>query len=48
MLDVKEEVIEGLYAAGEVVGGFHGLAPMTGASLGMGALLGREAARRSM
>lgn len=51
VLDVEGEVIEGLYAAGEVAGAFHGLAPMTGASLGMstffGRTAGREAAQRS-
>jgi len=52
VLDVEGEVIEGLYAAGEVAGAFHGLAPMTGASLGMstffGRTAGREAAKRSL
>ncbi|AKS30530.1 FAD-dependent oxidoreductase [Mycolicibacterium goodii] len=50
VVDIEGSIIKGLYAAGEVTGGFHGLAPMTGASLGMGALFGRiagrEAARR--
>lgn len=43
VLDVTGTVIEGLYAAGEVTGGFHGTAYMTGTSLGKGALFGRIA-----
>lgn len=43
VLDVEGSVIAGLYAAGEVTGGFHGIAPMTGASLGMGTAFGRIA-----
>ena len=42
--------IEGLYAAGEVTGGFHGAAYMTGSALGKAVVFGRiaglEAARR--
>jgi fumarate reductase flavoprotein subunit len=45
VLDVSGAVIEGLYAAGEVTGGFHGAAYMTGTSLGKGALFGRVAAQ---
>lgn len=41
---VDGEVIEGLYAVGEVTGGFHGKAYMTGTSLGKGAVFGRIAA----
>ncbi|MFH5824559.1 FAD-dependent oxidoreductase [Georgenia sp. AZ-5] len=43
--DVAGEVIEGLYAVGEVTGGFHGAAYMTGTSLGKGAVFGRIIAR---
>lgn len=35
--------IEGLYAAGEILGGFHGKSYMTGTSLGKAALFGRRA-----
>lgn len=38
--DVFGETIAGLYAVGEVVGGFHGAAYMTGTSLGKGAVFG--------
>ncbi|MCD4852638.1 FAD-dependent oxidoreductase [Arthrobacter sp. AK01] len=41
---VDGEVIPGLYAVGEVTGGFHGAAYMTGTSLGKGAVFGRIAA----
>lgn len=44
--DVRGHVIDGLYAAGEVTGGFHGAAYMTGTSLGKGALFGRLAAQQ--
>lgn len=43
VLDVDGAVIDGLYAAGELTGGFHGVAYMTGTSLGKGALFGRIA-----
>lgn len=46
VLDVDGEVIEGLYAIGEVTGGFHGAAYMTGTSLGKGAVFGRIVAER--
>ncbi|WP_229232004.1 FAD-dependent oxidoreductase [Sinomonas cyclohexanicum] len=42
--DVTGHVIEGLFAVGEVTGGFHGAAYMTGTSLGKGAVFGRIAA----
>ena len=45
VLDVFGERIGGLLAAGEVVGGFHGGAYMTGTSLGKAAIFGRLAAR---
>ncbi len=51
VLDVFGDKIEGLFAAGEIVGGFHGSAYMTGTSLGKAALFGRvagfNAARRA-
>ncbi|MEV7646864.1 flavocytochrome c [Arthrobacter sp. NPDC089319] len=40
VLDVDGEAIEGLYAIGEVTGGFHGAAYMTGSSLGKGVVFG--------
>lgn len=42
--DVFEEPIDGLLAAGEMVGGFHGAAYMTGSALGKAAVFGRIAA----
>jgi fumarate reductase flavoprotein subunit len=42
--DVFGEPIEGLLAAGEMVGGFHGAAYMTGSALGKAAVFGRIAA----
>ncbi|MYZ46559.1 FAD-dependent oxidoreductase [Propylenella binzhouense] len=47
VIDVYEEPIEGLYAAGEVTGGFHGKAYMTGTSLGKSAVFGRLAGREA-
>lgn len=44
VIRVSGDLIPGLYAAGEIVGGFHGPAYMTGTSLGKGALFGRIAA----
>jgi fumarate reductase flavoprotein subunit len=43
VLDVFGEPIERLYAAGEVVGGFHGAGYMTGTSIGKSAIFGRVA-----
>lgn len=45
VLDVFGSRIEGLYAAGELVGGFHGNAYMTGSSLGKAVFLGVRAGR---
>ena len=45
VLDVFGEPILGLYAAGEVTGGFHGTAYMTGAALGSAAFFGQAAGR---
>jgi flavocytochrome c len=46
--DVFDEPIRGLYAAGEVTGGLHGNAYMTGSSLGKAAIFGRIAARSAL
>lgn len=48
VLDVFESPIDGLYAAGEVVGGFHGGAYMTGSALGKALVFGRIAAREAL
>jgi fumarate reductase flavoprotein subunit len=45
VLDVFGEAIEGLYAAGETIGGFHGGAYMTGSALGKAAVFGLIAGR---
>lgn len=42
--DVDGGIIPGLFAAGELTGGFHGAAYMTGTSLGKSAVFGRIAA----
>lgn len=44
VIDVDGDVIPGLCAAGEVVGGFHGAAYMTGSALGKAVVFGRLAA----
>jgi len=41
--NVFGEAIPGLYAAGEMTGGFHGVAYMTGSSLGKCVIFGRIA-----
>jgi fumarate reductase flavoprotein subunit len=46
--DVYGEPIQGLLAAGEVVGGLHGAAYMTGSALGKAAIFGRIAARTAL
>lgn len=46
--NVFEEVIPNLYAAGEIIGGLHGNAYMTGSSLGKAAIFGRIAARSAL
>lgn len=43
VLDVFGEPIERLYAAGELVGGFHGAGYMTGTSIGKAGIFGRIA-----
>jgi len=45
VVNVFDETLAGLFAAGEVVGGFHGGAYMTGTALGKAAIFGRLAAR---
>ncbi|MFC0526625.1 FAD-dependent oxidoreductase [Phytohabitans kaempferiae] len=45
VLDIDGEVIDGLYALGEVTGGFHGASYITGTSLGKGAVFGRVVAQ---
>ena len=45
VLDVFEEPIEGLWAAGEVISGLHGAAYMTGSALGKALIFGRVAGR---
>lgn len=40
VVDIDGDIIDGLYAIGEVTGGFHGAAYMTGTSLGKGAVFG--------
>ena len=46
--DVFGAVIPGLLAAGEVVGGLHGAAYMTGSALGKALIFGRVAARTAL
>lgn len=45
VLDVFGDWIEGLYAAGEIMGGFHGGGYMTGTSIGKAGIFGRIAGR---
>ena len=46
VLNPYNEQIEGLYAAGEITGGFHGAGYMTGSSLGKASIFGRIAAQK--
>lgn len=48
VIDVFGAPIAGLYAAGEVIGGFHGGAYMTGSALGKATVFGRVAARSAL
>lgn len=48
VLDVWGDAIPGLLAAGEVIGGFHGAAYMTGSALGKALIFGRIAARTAL
>ena len=43
VVNVFDEPIGGLFAAGEVVGGFHGAGYLTGTGLGKAAVFGRVA-----
>jgi len=40
-----DKPVAGLYACGEIVGGFHGMNFMTGTGLSQAAIFGRVAAR---
>jgi fumarate reductase flavoprotein subunit len=46
--DARGDQIAGLYAAGEITGGFHGVAYMTGTGLGKAAVFGRSAAQMAL
>ncbi|WP_223641213.1 flavocytochrome c [Planococcus sp. 4-30] len=48
VLNPYNEPIEGLYAAGEIAGGFHGAGYMTGSSLGKAAIFGRVAVQSAL
>lgn len=45
VLDVFGDPIRGLWAAGEIVGGFHGAGYLTGTALGKAAVFGHQAGR---
>jgi fumarate reductase flavoprotein subunit len=45
VVNVFDEAIDGLYAAGGVIGGFHGVAYMTGTANGKATIFGRIAGR---
>ena len=47
VLDVYKDPIVGLYATGEVLGGFHGETYMSGSSLAKGCIFGRLAAQHA-
>lgn len=47
VVDVEGVVIPGLFAIGEIVGGFHGAAYMTGTSLGKGVVFGLVVAEKA-
>ena len=48
VMDVFHEPIAGLFAAGEMVSGFHGAAYMTGSAFGKAVIFGRIAARSAL
>lgn len=48
VVDIRGAPMDGLYAAGEVTGGFHGEAYMTGSSLVKALVCGRVAARAAL
>jgi fumarate reductase flavoprotein subunit len=47
VIDVLGSPIDGLYAAGEIVGGFHGAGYMSGSALGKAAIFGLRAGERA-
>lgn len=47
VIDVYGDPIAGLFAAGEVVGGFHGAGYMSGSALGKAAIFGRTAGEQA-
>ena len=47
VLDVFGSPIEGLFAAGEIMGGFHGVSYLTGSALGKCVVFGRIAGRNA-
>jgi fumarate reductase flavoprotein subunit len=48
VLNVYGEPIDGLYASGELMGGFHGESYMSGSSLAKGCIFGRIAAQHAL
>ena len=48
VIDVLGMEIEGLFAAGEVMGGFHGHGEIPGAALGKAFIFGRLAAKSAI
>jgi len=48
VLNVYDEPIRGLYATGEIMGGFHGESYMSGSSLAKGCVFGRLAASHAL
>jgi len=48
VMDVFKNVIPGLYAAGEIVGGLHGAAYMTGTAFGKALIFGKVAAKTAL
>ena len=48
VVNVFRDVIPGLYAAGEIVGGVHGAAYMTGTAFGKTLIFGRLAVRTAL
>jgi fumarate reductase flavoprotein subunit len=48
VIDVYGEPIKGLYAAGEICGGFHGAAYVTGTAFSKAAAFGRVAAEQAI
>jgi fumarate reductase flavoprotein subunit len=48
VINVFEESVPGLYAAGEIIGGMHGVAYMTGTAFGKALILGRLAGKTAV